>query len=79
MSVAIGWLGAVLFIVAYFLLSVKVIKADKIPYQLMNVLGAICLVINSIDLNDHPNFITNLVWMFIGLYAIADIVRKKKA
>ena len=79
MSVAIGWLGAVLFIVAYFLLSIKLMKADGIPYQLMNVLGAICLIINSISLNDDPNLITNLVWMFIGIYAMFNIIRKKKS
>lgn len=79
MSVAIGWLGAILFIVAYFLLSIKLMKADGIPYQLMNVLGAICLIINSISLNDDPNLITNLVWMFIGIYAMFNIILKKQS
>jgi len=74
----IGWIGAFLFIIAYLLLSLNVLKADKIPYQLMNVLGAICLVINSVDLDDYPNFVTNIIWMGIGLFAIFNIARKKE-
>jgi len=73
----IGWIGAFLFITAYFLLSINVLKADKIPYQLMNVLGGLSLVINSIDLKDYPNFVTNVIWMCIGIFAIFNIFRKK--
>jgi len=74
----IGWIGAVLFIAAYFLLSINVLKADRIPYQLMNVLGGLSLVINSIDLEDYPNFVTNIIWMGIGLFAIFNIIKKKE-
>lgn len=74
----IGWIGSALFIVSYFLLSIDKLKADRIPYQLMNVLGGLCLVISAYDSEDRPNMFTNLVWMFIGLYAIVVIVRLKK-
>jgi len=73
----IGWLGAVLFISAYLLLSINKLKANKIPYQLMNVLGALCLVLNSYKIDDDPNFILNFVWMCIGLIAILSIIRSK--
>jgi len=74
----IGWLGAALFISAYFLLSTGYLQAERIPYQLMNVLGAICLVINSWFLSDHPNLVTNGVWMGIGVFAIINIMRKRE-
>ncbi|WP_446497229.1 CBU_0592 family membrane protein [Hwangdonia seohaensis] len=73
----IGWFGALLFIFAYLLLSFNKIKADKTPYQLMNVLGAICLMINSYKIDDDPNFILNFVWMCIGVIAIMSIIRAK--
>lgn len=75
----IGWTGAILFISAYFLLSINKLRANGILYQLLNVLGAICLIINSYALNDDPNFILNFVWMCIGLFAILQIVKAKKA
>jgi lipid-A-disaccharide synthase-like uncharacterized protein len=74
----IGWLGAFFFVVAYFLLSIGRLKSDGILYQSMNVLGGLGLVINSVHLNDSPNFVTNLIWMLIGLYAIVRIIAKKR-
>lgn len=74
----IGWIGSVFYLVAYFLLSVNKLDADKVPYQLMNVIGAVCLVICSYDTQDRPNFFTNLVWMGIGLYAMIAIIKQKR-
>jgi len=74
---AIGWLGAIFFILAYLLLSLDKLKSDGVTYQLMNVIGGFCLVINSINLNDHPNLVTNFIWMCIGLFAIFKIASKK--
>ena len=73
----IGWVGSVLFIVSYFLLSIKKLNANKVPYQLMNVLGGLCLVVSAYSTQDRPNMFTNFVWIIIGLYAIFSIVRGK--
>ena len=73
----IGWLGAIFFILAYFLLSIDNLKSDGIIYQLMNVIGGLCMVINSINLNDHPNLVTNFIWMCIGLFAVTKIISKR--
>jgi hypothetical protein len=75
----IGWLGAVLFISAYFLLSIDKLKSNKIPYQLMNILGGLCLVINSYNLSDAPNFILNLIWICIGFMAVFNIIRSQRS
>jgi len=66
----IGWTGALLFIVAYFLLSIRKLRADKAPYQLMNIAGGICLVVNSFHTHDCPSVLTNLIWAGIGVFAI---------
>lgn len=66
----IGWTGAALFIVAYFLLSIKKLKADRMPYQLLNILGGICLVVNSFHTHDYPSVFTNMIWAGIGVFAI---------
>ncbi|MBI1770211.1 MAG: hypothetical protein HY015_01815 [Bacteroidetes bacterium] len=66
----IGWIGASLYITAYFLLSTKRLHADKLTFQLMNILGGICLVVNSLHQEDYPSLFTNLVWASIGLFAI---------
>jgi hypothetical protein len=66
----IGWTGALLYIASYALLSTKKLKPGQITYQLLNVLGGVCLVINSLHQSDYPSVFTNAVWALIGVLAI---------
>ena len=66
----IGWIGAFLYLIAYFLLSIKKLQADKLPYQLLNILGGICLIVNSLHQSDYPSIFTNAAWATIGIFAI---------
>jgi hypothetical protein len=59
----IGWIGAFSYILAYILLIMKRLSAEKQLYHVLNALGGICLVINAIALHDMPNLIVNFVWM----------------
>jgi hypothetical protein len=67
---SIGWLGVALCTVGYLLLSMKVIKAESRGFQLLNIIGGLCLVAIAVDNNDMPNAVANLLWMFIGVYAL---------
>ena len=44
MQAVIGWIGALLYIIAYFLISIKKLQADQVIFQLLNILGGVCLV-----------------------------------
>lgn len=66
----IGWIGAFLYIIAYFLLSIKKLQPDKLAYQLLNILGGACLIVNSLHQSDYPSIFTNAVWATIGIFAI---------
>jgi lipid-A-disaccharide synthase-like uncharacterized protein len=81
--IIIGWLGAILYIVAYFLLTVEAISSSSLTYHFLNVFGALGLMINAIYLNDSPNIIVNLLWFLIAAGAIniqfRKIHKKKKA
>lgn len=74
----IGWIGAVVFVVAYLLLAIKVLSAERVLYHLLNAIGGICLVINSVFLEDAPNFFVNIVWAGIAFYAVFRILKVKK-
>jgi len=71
----IGWLGAVLYIIAYLLLTIEVIPSSSFIYHFLNVLGAVGLTINACYLKDSPNIIVNLVWLLIALAAIGNIYK----
>lgn len=66
----IGWIGAIFFILSYFLLSKGKLKQDEFMYHLMNLLGAVCLVINAIHFKDNANILVNTVWFSIAMMAI---------
>lgn len=72
---AVGWLGVVLCTMAYLLLTTRKIKAENILFQLFNIIGGLCLVTTAVFSNDIPNVVANLLWMFIGLYAIGRQVK----
>ncbi len=71
----IGWIGAISYILAYLLLSLKRISSEQVFYHILNALGGLCLVINSIFFEDPPNFVVNIIWMLIALYSITRITR----
>jgi hypothetical protein len=76
---SIGWLGVVLCTVGYLLLSTKVIKAESRSFQLLNIIGGLCLVATAVDSNDMPNAVANLLWMFIGVYALGRQLKTQGA
>jgi lipid-A-disaccharide synthase-like uncharacterized protein len=73
----VGWLGVLLFIVAYLLLSVEILSADKLLYHFLNMLGGIALVINAVHISDHPTIVVNAVWGIIAFGAMIKIGRTK--
>ncbi|MEJ2902830.1 CBU_0592 family membrane protein [Pedobacter panaciterrae] len=72
---SIGWLGVVLCTVGYLLLSIKLITAESLTFQLLNIIGGLCLVATAVDSNDMPNAVANVLWMFIGVYALGRQLR----
>lgn len=75
-----GWLGAVLYVSAYLLLTAGKLKADSFLYHFLNILGAVCLIINAFHFSDYPNVVTNLLWLGIGIVAVIALgVRRKRS
>ncbi|WP_417443789.1 CBU_0592 family membrane protein [Joostella sp.] len=72
----VGWIGALFFIIAYFLLSINKLSAKNKTYHFLNIIGAICLVINGIYLSDFPNVVVNLIWGIIAIYAIIKLLSR---
>ena len=73
----IGWIGTFCYILAYLLLSAKKLKAEQKSYHLLNIAGALGLIVNAIHLNDYPNIIVNIVWFVIGLISLIFIIKRK--
>jgi hypothetical protein len=69
---AIGWLGALILLVAYALVSLKRLEGDSTAYQVLNLGGGALLIINSFFYGAHPSVTVNLFWIGIALYTLVS-------
>lgn len=77
----LGFIGTVLVLLAYLLLSAKKIDAQSVKYQGLNLIGAILLIIYAVVLTAWASVLLNVVWGFIAIFALAKLlltVRKNK-
>ena len=73
---SIGWVGTILIVFAYFLVSSERLTAKDTLYQWMNLLGAISIGINVFHQQAWPAFALEIAW---GIIAISSITKSKKS
>jgi hypothetical protein len=66
----VGWMGVAGLLLAYALVSTKRIEGDSVPYQVLNLLGAVFLIVNSFYYGAYPSVGVNVVWIGIAVYAL---------
>jgi len=71
----IGWTGTLAILLAYFLVSTKKISADDRNYQILNLIGAVGIIINSGVHGAIPSVGLNVVWLLIALYGLMKFVK----
>ena len=75
----VGWMGAVLILLAYLLLSAGRFTGHSLTYQAMNVVGAAGFVVNGWWHGALPSATLNVLWLMIGLFASIRILQRRKA
>ncbi len=73
----IGWVGMVLVLVAYALLSTSKIKQGLL-YQILNLLAGLFMAIGLYPKNAWFSFSLQIVWSIIAMVAIIKIILKNK-
>ena len=73
---SVGWLGAVLILAAYGLLTAGRLTADSPVYQAANVVGALGFIANGWWHKALPSTVLNVIWAGIGLTALWRMTRK---
>ena len=73
-DVSLGWIGAVIILVAYFLLSFSIIPAHSFLYQGLNAIGSLGLTIEAFSKKDQPLTWLNGIWVLIAVVAILQII-----
>ena len=72
---AVGWLGAILVLGAYILVSTGRLSGASPAFQWMNALGAAFFVLNTWWHGAIPSMVLNIIWSGIGFAALWRIRR----
>jgi len=67
----VGWTGAGLLLAAYALASAERIPAGGHVFQVLNLLGAVALTLNSACHQAWPSAVLNTAWITIGMATLA--------
>ena len=67
---ALGWIGTILYLIAYALISAKKLEGDSWAYQGINIIAGILLVANTYYVRAYPSLSLNAVWIGIGLVTL---------
>lgn len=66
----IGWVGVILLLAAYALVSARKVEGDSLGYQVLNVTGGAFLIVNSFHYKAFPSVGVNVVWIGIAIYTM---------
>ena len=72
----LGWIGAIALLVAFALISAKKVEGDSTGYQLLNLVGSILLILNTLYYGAYPSSLLNLFWIGVALYALRKVIGK---
>jgi chromate transport protein ChrA len=70
----IGWYGPVALILAYALVNFDAIKADSYVFQLLNLTGAIAIIVISAAKRVYQSVVLNIFWSIIAIVALVRLV-----
>ncbi|WP_150290466.1 CBU_0592 family membrane protein [Sphingobium estronivorans] len=71
-----GWLGAMLVLGAYMLVSSGRLTGSSAIFQGMNALGSALFILNTGWHGAIPSMVLNIIWLCIGLFALWHIHRR---
>ncbi len=74
----IGFLGMAFVVIAYFLLQINKYTIKSLEFQLLNLIGAILLLISLFVHFNLGSFIIEIFWIIITIYGIVINLRDKK-
>jgi len=70
----LGWYGVGAIVSAYALLSFEYIESSSLTYQLLNLSGAVGMILDGWDDKSYQSMVLNIVWGTVALIAILNLV-----
>ena len=73
----LGWIGSIAILAAYGLNSFQKVNSDSALFQVLNLIGGVFLIINSLYHEAYPFTFINSIWVLIALPALIKILSRK--
>jgi hypothetical protein len=73
----IGWIGAGSVLLAYLMVSMRLLQGDSPRYQMLNLVGGVCLVVNTLYFGAYPSSLVNLIWVGIAIISLVRAASRK--
>jgi hypothetical protein len=74
---ALGAVGAILVIVAYFVTQQRWLSAHDWRYPAANLIGAVLIIASLFADWNLPAFVIEVFWLFISLYGLMRALRRR--
>jgi hypothetical protein len=76
----IGWVGAALLLLGYWLVSTRRADGEGLPFQVVNIAGSVFLGIAAVGGRVWSSAALNTVWAAIGVVvAVRVVVRRQRS
>jgi peptidoglycan/LPS O-acetylase OafA/YrhL len=75
----VGLVGVALILLAYFLIQSGRLTSEDLRYPVLNLVGALLLLISLLHSWNTPSVVIELCWISISVYGIVKIMRKRNA
>ena len=69
----IGWYGTAAILSAYALVSFSVISGDGLPFQILNLTGALAIIVLAVYKKVRQSVVLNVVWSVVAIVAIINL------
>jgi len=70
----VGWYGVVAIVGSYTLISFGLVSAQSLPYQLINLSGALAIMFEAYKKRDVQPVVLNIIWALIAVVAILRLI-----
>ena len=74
----IGFIGMLFVVYAYFLLQDEKVTSISLKYQILNLAGAVLLILSLLVHFNLGSFMIEIFWIAITIYGIVKNCNKKK-
>jgi hypothetical protein len=69
----IGWIGAIIVLIAFFMISTHRTDANKPIFHWLNIIGALGLIIHTSYNAAFPSAFVNVIWVAVAVFSLIKL------